>query len=100
MSTVNRKSVLVQASNDQKPTGDLNDAWASFQRQMQSQVETKSPTARPPVKADPGITYQQQELRKQERFLLNIWSSQDFSLVGAISAVGILLVLAFVIGPP
>lgn len=108
--TNQRGAVHVHAQGNEG--GDWDKAWSSFQRQVRSQVDVKTKTVSgrrgpppPPRRVlsnQPGGWGGQEgeRIRKAERVLLDIWSSEDFNKAGAVASVALLLAFVLIVGPP
>jgi hypothetical protein len=80
---------------------DWDNAWRSFQNDMRSQVDsnvTTQTTFRPVALPRNGDV--QQQIRRQEAALLNVWSSQAFQSAGTVAAIVLFVSMIVVAGPP
>lgn len=79
---------------ERSPDVDWDSAWASFQRQLRSQVDVTVDT-RPPLSATPtrSLTPMEERIRREEIAYAGVWTSQAFYGVAAISTFIVLLLL-------
>ncbi|KAF5830351.1 hypothetical protein DUNSADRAFT_14691 [Dunaliella salina] len=70
----------------------------SFLKQARSQVDSNPGDARKSGRIQP-LTQQQNDIRKEESFLVNVWSSDNFPKLGGLLTV-IILFLVILSGPP
>jgi len=98
-----RLAVTVRSQRDDERGGtDWDKAWSSFKRGAGLQdpndfVGTATP---PPPEPTPPNRQQQKEIRRQERVLLDVFSTDTFMKAGAGVAFVMFIVFVFVIGPP
>mmetsp|Transcript_8721 Transcript_8721/g.15089 ORF Transcript_8721/g.15089 Transcript_8721/m.15089 type:complete len:118 (+) Transcript_8721:33-386(+) len=93
-SSFSRVPVLRASANEGDKRSSWDTAWRSFQKQMWKHVEPKSPLRQPaPLNA-------RDTLKKQERYLLDLWTSEAALKYGGAAMVTGLLVVLVVAGPP
>eukprot|EP00877_Chromochloris_zofingiensis_P013133 jgi/Chrzof1/8073/UNPLg00118.t1 len=95
-----RTIVHAQSPHGDNKNVDWDSAWTRFQNDMRSNVSSNVRTTMRgrPTPFDPAAKMQRDMIRRQESFMLDIWSSKAFHGAGVAAAA--IILLAFVCTGP
>uniref|UniRef100_A0A7R9VHK0 Uncharacterized protein n=1 Tax=Chlamydomonas euryale TaxID=1486919 RepID=A0A7R9VHK0_9CHLO len=86
--------------NDAESRNDWNNAWANFKNQVNSTVDQNPGVKRTQPPRGPRLNARQQQLRRDEKLLLDLWTNERVQQIGGFLSFVVIAAILVSLGPP